>query len=118
MIQARPPVRQPRGFFVLVGCPRNLVDQVEWNGRRGVALQVKKRLDEGSRRLIREFLEIKTPGINPSQGSAEADLGQDALAGQELGAKTDDEAEHGQTTIPGLSEVDKTEAGIRVSHRV
>ena len=118
MIQARPPVRQPRGFFVLVGCPRNPVDQVEWNGRRGVALQAKKRLDEGSRRLIRKFLEIKTPGINPSQGSAEADLGQDALAGQELGAKTDDEAEHGQTTIPGLSEVDKTEAGIRVSHRV
>ena len=78
----------------------------------------KKRLDEGSRRLIREFLEIKTPGINPSQESAQADLGQDALAGQELGAQTDDEAEHGQTTIPGLSEIDKTEAGIRVSHRV
>ena len=68
--------------------------------------------------MIREFPEVKTPGINPTQESAEADLGQDALASQELGTQTDDEAEHGQTTIPGLSEIDKTEAGIRVSHRV
>ena len=42
--------------------------------------------------------------------SAEADLGQDALAGQELGAEADHDAQHGQTTVPGLSEVDETEA--------
>ena len=43
-------------------------------------------------------------------GSAEADLGQDALAGQELGAEADHDAQHGQTTIPGLSEIDEAEA--------
>ena len=42
--------------------------------------------------------------------SAEADLGQDALAGQELGAEADHDAQHGQTTVPGLSEVDEAEA--------
>ena len=45
-------------------------------------------------------------------GSAEADLGQDALAGQQLGAEADDEAEHGQAAVPGLSEVDETETGL------
>ena len=45
-------------------------------------------------------------------GSAEADLGQDALAGQQLSAEADDEAHHGQAAIPGLSEVDETEAGV------
>ena len=48
--------------------------------------------------------------------SAEADLGQDALAGQQLGAEADHEAEHGQATVPGLSEVDEAEAGVGVSH--
>ena len=43
-------------------------------------------------------------------GSAEADLGQDALAGQQLSAEADDEAHHGQTAIPGFSEVDEAEA--------
>jgi len=42
--------------------------------------------------------------------SAEADLGQDALAGQELGAEADHDAQHGQTTVPGFSEVDEAEA--------
>ena len=41
------------------------------------------------------------------RNSAEADLGQDALAGQELGAEADHDAQHGQTTVPGLSEVDE-----------
>ena len=49
-------------------------------------------------------------------GSAEADLGKDALAGQQLGAETDDEAEHGQAAVPGLSEVDETETGGGVRH--
>ena len=44
--------------------------------------------------------------------SAEADLGQDALAGEQLGAKTDHETEHGQTAVPGFSEVDEAEAGL------
>ena len=43
-------------------------------------------------------------------GSAEADLGQDALAGQQLSAEADDETHHGQTAIPGFSEVDEAEA--------
>ena len=43
-------------------------------------------------------------------GSAEADLGQDALAGQQLSAEADDEAHHGQTAVPGFSEVDEAEA--------
>ena len=47
-----------------------------------------------------------------SDRSAEADLGQDALAGQQFGAEADDETEHGQAAIPGLSEVDETETGL------
>lgn len=49
--------------------------------------------------------------------SAEADLGQDALAGQQLGTEADDESEHGETAIPGLSEVDETKACV-VGHGV
>jgi hypothetical protein len=46
-------------------------------------------------------------------------LGKDALAGQELGAQADNEAQHGKEAIPGLSESDETEAGlIGVSHGV
>ena len=52
-----------------------------------------------------------------SDRSAEADLGQDALAGQQLGAEADDEAEHGQTAIPCLSEVDETKTCV-VGHWV
>ena len=44
------------------------------------------------------------------QKSAEADLGKDALTGEEFGAEADHETEHGQATIPGLSEVDEAEA--------
>ena len=42
--------------------------------------------------------------------SAEADLGQNALTGQQLSAETDDETHHGQTTVPGFSEIDEAEA--------
>ena len=42
--------------------------------------------------------------------STEADLAQDSLAGEQLGRKTNGEAQHGQPTIPGLSEIHKTEA--------
>ena len=52
-----------------------------------------------------------------SDGSAEADLGEDALAGQQLGTEADDEAEHGQTAIPGLSEVDEAKTCV-VGHWV
>lgn len=48
--------------------------------------------------------------------SAEADLGQDALAGQQFGAQADHEAHHGQAAIPGLSESDEAETGVGVSH--
>lgn len=43
--------------------------------------------------------------------SAEADLGQDALAGEQFGAQADHEAHHGQTAIPGFREVHEAEAG-------
>ena len=49
--------------------------------------------------------------------STEANLGQDALAGEKLCAKADDETEHGETAIPGLSEVDETKACV-VGHGV
>jgi len=48
--------------------------------------------------------------------SAQADLGQDALAGEQLGGKADHEAQHGQTAIPGFSEGNEAEAGGGVSH--
>ena len=44
--------------------------------------------------------------------STHADLRQDALAGQELSAEADDETHHGKASVPGLSEVDETEASI------
>jgi len=48
--------------------------------------------------------------------SAETDLGKDALAGEELGAKANHEAQHGKTAIPGFGEADETEAGGGVGH--
>ena len=42
--------------------------------------------------------------------SAEADLGQNALTGQQFCTETDDETHHGQSAVPGFSEVDETEA--------
>jgi len=51
-----------------------------------------------------------------SRRSAEADLAENALAGQELGGQTDHETHHGQAAIPGLGEGHKTEAGVGVSH--
>ena len=41
--------------------------------------------------------------------SAEANLGQDALAGEQLGTQADDEAHHGQASVPLLSEGRETE---------
>ncbi len=48
--------------------------------------------------------------------STEADLGQDALACEQLCTQADDEAHHGQAAIPGFSEVDEAEAGCVVRH--
>lgn len=45
-------------------------------------------------------------------GSAQADLGQNALAGEQFGGQADHETHHGQTTIPGFGEVDKTKTGL------
>ena len=49
--------------------------------------------------------------------SAEADLGQDALTGQQLSAEADDETEHGQAAVPGFCEVNEAEACV-VGHGV
>ena len=43
--------------------------------------------------------------------SAEADLTQDALAGEQFGGETDNEAEHGQAASPSFGEGHETEAG-------
>ena len=53
----------------------------------------------------------------PLSLSAEANLGQDALAGEQFGTQADHEAHHGQPAIPGFSEVDEAEAAFcGVSH--
>ncbi len=44
-------------------------------------------------------------------GSAQTDLGEDALAGEQFGGQADHEAEHGESAVPGFSELHKTEAG-------
>ena len=44
--------------------------------------------------------------------SAHADLGKDALAGQELSAEADYETHHGEAAVPGFSEVDEAEASV------
>ena len=49
-------------------------------------------------------------------GSAQTDLAEDALTGEQLGGQADHEAEHGQTAIPGFGEGDKTKAGSGFSH--
>ena len=48
--------------------------------------------------------------------STEADLGKDALAGEQLGRQTNREAEHRQATIPGFGESHEAVAGRGVSH--
>ena len=48
--------------------------------------------------------------------SAQTQLAQDSLTGEELGAKSDHETEHGETPIPGFSKSDKTETGSGFSH--
>ena len=50
---------------------------------------------------------------------SETELAENALTGEQFGAQTDHEAHHGQTAIPGFSEVDEAEAAIcGVSHGV
>jgi len=49
-------------------------------------------------------------------GSAQTDLAEDALTGEQLGGQTDHETHHGQAAVPGLSEGNKTEAGVGISH--
>ena len=43
--------------------------------------------------------------------STEADLAEDALAGEQFGAEADHEAEHGQPAIPGFSKGHKAKTG-------
>ncbi len=49
--------------------------------------------------------------------SAQSQLAKNALAGEELGAQADHEAEHGEASIPGFSKGDKTETGGGISHK-
>ena len=54
------------------------------------------------------------------KASAQADLAEDALAGEQFGREADGEAQHGQTAIPGFGEIHKPEArrcGRGVRHR-
>jgi len=49
-------------------------------------------------------------------GSAEADLAEDALTGEQLGAEADHKAEHGQTAIPGFGKSNESVLGCGVGH--
>ena len=60
---------------------------------------------------IRRVLSGELSGPPQGRASAQADLAQDALAGEQFGGEADHETEHGQAAIPGLSEGNKTEAG-------
>ena len=48
--------------------------------------------------------------------STEANLSQDALTGEKLGAKSDDETKHGKTAIPGFCKIYESKAGCVVRH--
>ena len=48
--------------------------------------------------------------------STEANLSQDALTGEKLGAKADDETKHGKATIPSFCEIYESKAGCVVRH--
>ena len=50
--------------------------------------------------------------------SAQTNLTKNALTGEQLGAKTNHEAQHGESAIPGLSESNKSKAGIGGVHGV
>lgn len=52
------------------------------------------------------------------QNSAQADLAEDALAGQQFGGQADYETKHGQAAIPGFCESHEAEAGFRSSHGI
>ena len=44
--------------------------------------------------------------------SAKTDLVKDALASQQFRAEADHETEHGKASVPGLGEIDESEAGL------
>ena len=48
--------------------------------------------------------------------STEANLSQDALTGEKLGAQADDETKHGKTAIPGFCKIYESKAGCVVRH--
>ena len=48
--------------------------------------------------------------------STEANLGQDALSGEKLGSKADNETKHGETAIPGFCKIYESKAGCVVRH--
>jgi len=50
------------------------------------------------------------------QDSAQADLAENALAGEHFGSQANHETKHGQAAIPGFSESHEAEAGFRSSH--
>jgi hypothetical protein len=50
--------------------------------------------------------------VGDGVSSAQADLGEDALAGEQLGGQADHETHHGQAAIPGFGEVHEAEAGL------
>jgi len=49
--------------------------------------------------------------------SAQTELAENALAGEQFGGQADHETEHGQTAVPGFGEADEAETGRRFSHR-
>ena len=60
---------------------------------------------------------IKSWDSSPAAAeSTEANLSQDALTGEKLGAQADDETKHGKTAIPGFSKIYESKAGCVVRH--
>ena len=60
---------------------------------------------------------IKSWDSSPAAAeSTEANLSQDALTGEKLGAKSDDETKHGKTAIPGFCKIYESKAGCVVRH--
>ena len=51
------------------------------------------------------------PRAEERDGSAEANLAEDALAGEHLREETNDETHHGQTAVPGFCKINEAEAG-------
>ena len=76
-------------------------------------------LSEKKTRMV-TTIRVRKPTLLSRQvaaGSAQTELAENALAGEQFGGQADHETEHGQTAVPGFGEADEAETGRRFSHR-